>query len=350
MNLRNAFIKKESAKALYERIFSDVLKGQNLKASASDLTWYALVLSGWILSYVFGLNSSSFMEAAGFGLLLGFFSATSGLSCAHEMMHKAAFKSPLLTHLSGLIFGDIMVGVSAANWKNSHNIYHHNNTNVRGDDQWMDPDLVDVYNLRKLFKGRKLLLYCALPFLFFLTMVLWTIFSDLKVLTTRHHDKNSALKYHYGTGEYALAWVAKLLYFATLVPPFVVMPLGFAAIFLSVSFLVKGLYFGTVFLIAHTQGDVVHFPDFSQVSRKYSWEEIQILGSANFSPRSRIVTRLVGGLNYQIEHHLFPYVAPRLYPRIAPEVRRFAQENQLVYVEYRTLAQGFQAVVRFLTA
>ena len=62
-----------------------------------------------------------------------------------------------------------------------------------------------------------------------------------------------------------------------------------------------------------------------------SWADRQIVESGNV-PYSVPWTLFWGGINYQIEHHLFPSVHPAHYPRIAPIVRRFAEERGLPYV------------------
>jgi linoleoyl-CoA desaturase len=74
----------------------------------------------------------------------------------------------------------------------------------------------------------------------------------------------------------------------------------------------------------------------------------QIATTANFATRNRLVTWLVGGLNFQIEHHLFPRVAHVHYPQISRVVRQVCEERNIAYVEHTTFRKAVAAHVRHL--
>jgi len=254
MNLRNSFIKKDSTKVLYRKIFDETLRGQQTKATSVDFVWYVLVLIGWSASYIFALNSSGFLWMIVLGGCVGFFSATSGLSCAHEIVHSASFRSRFMTSLGGFLYTDLLTGVSSANWRNSHNLFHHNNTNVNIGDKWVDPDLVDMYKFKKIFKNRKYLLG-LFPFMFGAGMFAWTTFSDVRILISKVHDKNADLKYSYSKLDWSLTWVFKAIYLSIIIYPLFRHSLSEYLVFLFMWYQVQGLYLGIIFLIAPTQFD-----------------------------------------------------------------------------------------------
>lgn len=73
------------------------------------------------------------------------------------------------------------------------------------------------------------------------------------------------------------------------------------------------------------------------------WGEIQICESANFSERNIAITYLFGGINYQIEHHLFPNLPPHLYPQISKIVKKHCKEEGITYVSFPTWFHAFSS-------
>jgi linoleoyl-CoA desaturase len=84
------------------------------------------------------------------------------------------------------------------------------------------------------------------------------------------------------------------------------------------------------------------------VRTEHSWAVLQLRTTANFSTRSWLVTWFVGGLNFQIEHHLFPNISHIHYPKIAEIVRKTAEEMKLPYYEYKTFWQATVAHFGYL--
>ena len=74
----------------------------------------------------------------------------------------------------------------------------------------------------------------------------------------------------------------------------------------------------------------------------------QIKTTANFATKNKVISWLVGGLNFQIEHHLFPKISHVHYPEISEIVKAVCMEYQLQYIEYPTMRKAVVAHVRFL--
>ena len=72
------------------------------------------------------------------------------------------------------------------------------------------------------------------------------------------------------------------------------------------------------------------------------WLKLQIQNSGNFKTDCPIYTFVFGGINYQIEHHLFPSMSNSYYSQIAPTVNEFCKEHDIQYVEHHSLLEVFQ--------
>jgi linoleoyl-CoA desaturase len=116
-----------------------------------------------------------------------------------------------------------------------------------------------------------------------------------------------------------------------------------------VATLVAGFVLSIVFQLAHTVQDA-SFPVAIQPQNvmpdQFATHQIQT--TANFATKNKFISWLVGGLNFQIEHHLFPKVSHIHYPAISKIVKDTCKEFQLRYIEYPTLLSAIGAHVRFL--
>jgi linoleoyl-CoA desaturase len=92
-----------------------------------------------------------------------------------------------------------------------------------------------------------------------------------------------------------------------------------------------GLLLTTIFQLAHIMPTTKFpLPD-TKGNVQESWAIHQLLTTTNFAPKSRIMSWYVGGLNYQIEHHLFPNICHIHYKKISPIVKKTAQEFGIPY-------------------
>jgi linoleoyl-CoA desaturase len=139
-------------------------------------------------------------------------------------------------------------------------------------------------------------------------------------------------------------WGGKVLFFAwafaipLLRHPFpVVLATYFGCVF------VLGLTLSVVFQLAHCVPEAA-----SGAADARSWARRQVESSVDFARGHWLVTWYLGGLNYQIEHHLFPQVAHVHYPAIAPIVESVCREFGVRYSAYPTLREALGAHLRFL--
>jgi linoleoyl-CoA desaturase len=153
-------------------------------------------------------------------------------------------------------------------------------------------------------------------------------------------------------GDKITFWGGKLIYVVLMFGiPLLVFPwwqvlIGYVLIMLTV-----GLLLGVVFQLAHISGDAA-FPEpaLNPLRIESEWAAHQVKTTVDFAPSSRLLNFYIGGLNYQIEHHLLPHICHLNYPRLAPIVKATCDEFGLPYTCYPTWGQAFGAHWRQLRA
>jgi linoleoyl-CoA desaturase len=180
-----------------------------------------------------------------------------------------------------------------------------------------------------------------------LLYVFWIFFTDYKKYFSQRIGsvplKKMALKDHI---EF---WVVKVYHAAV----FVVLPIALLGWFKwMVGFLVMTMFAGfvlsIVFQLAHTV-EHTDFPvadDANKLPDEFAAHQIKT--TANFATKNKLISWLVGGLNFQIEHHLFPKISHVHYPAISEIVRNVCAEFHLQYIEYPTMRRAVLAHVHFL--
>jgi len=113
--------------------------------------------------------------------------------------------------------------------------------------------------------------------------------------------------------------------------------------------LVTGVTLGTVFQLAHCveEAEITPLPATNERMPR-SWAEHQLATTTNFCPRNRILSWYLGGLNYQVEHHLFPRISHVHYPALSPIVREVCAESGIQHMSHDNLGRALLSHIRFL--
>ena len=251
----------------------------------------------------------------------------------HELSHRVVFESGKLNDFLGRIMADLVVGISYSWWMSKHS-RHHANSNTAGKDPDVEKDFIifqaeDAVGL----KGIDKLMAHRQGYLFFPVLLLEginlhrhafiTVFSKGKV------DKRAL--------EIVLLTVRNVAYITVL---FTFMPLGMAFAFLGVQLAIFGLYMGASFAPNH-----IGMPILPRGS-KVDFLRRQVLTSRNIQG-GHVMNHFMGGLNYQIEHHLFPSMPRPTLRRAQPIVREFCRSRSVTYTDVG-LFTSYGIVVRYL--
>ena len=269
-----------------------------------------------------------------------------GFNIMHDGGHGSFSKYPVLNKMAAVTLG--LLGGSHFMWNMKHNIIHHAYTNIDGVDDDLDArPFLRMTSTQKKYPMHRFqhwyfwFFYCWLHFY-------WIFFSDYKKYFTRKIGdvplKKMDVKDHF------YFWVYKGVSYALfLVVPMFTVGVGATLIGFLTMTLVAGFILSIVFQLAHTV-EHTHFPMPNEDTGKMEdeWAIHQLKTTANFATRNRIISWFVGGLNFQIEHHLFPKISHVHYPVISKIIKQACREYNISYIEYRRMYQAVVSHVSFL--
>ena len=266
----------------------------------------------------------------GAGILLGMTMAFIGFNICHDALHGSYSANKKVNKVLGFIFN--IIGASTYVWNLTHNVVHHSYTNIVDHDEDIEiaPGLIRVHETDKSNKIQRFQHIYAF-FLYSLTTLSWFFRKDyLKFFKKDIGD--SHINKHPRSAYFNLFFYKAIYYFLFIVLPLLVMSLtwwqfliGFVAMNLA-----EGLVLGLVFQLAHVVEDTeIRYADNNCVED--AWAVHQLKTTANFAPSSKIANFLCGGLNLQVEHHLFPKICHVHYKRLSAIVKQTAAEFNLPY-------------------
>lgn len=272
---------------------------------------------------------------------LGFIGASIGFAVMHDANHGSYSTHPRLNDLLGLSIN--CLGASSFFWKQKHNIIHHTYTNVDGiDDDIAKSPVIRQCESQKWVPAHKIQHLYLLP-VYSLSTIFWIFIMDFKKYFSGKIYTTDAWKM---TAKNKIVfWATKIGYviFYMILPMYVWGFLPWLAGYFVLN-AVLGLTLSLVFQLAH----VVENTEFEHVALdetkhvETAWAEHQIRTTANFAMNNKVISWFVGGLNFQIEHHLFPKVSHVHYPAISKIVMEKCKEFHLPYNKYDTM---FEAIV-----
>ena len=252
----------------------------------------------------------------------------------HDAAHRQIFRSGRWNDWASLVIANLYAGMSYGWWNHKHS-RHHAKPNQVGADPDIDSGAL-VFTTEDLPKARTGLAA------WFAKRQGWLFFPLLLLEGLNLHI--SGVKTIFGRGEVKrrpveMAFVTLRLggYLALV---FWVLPVGMAFAFLGVQLALFGLYMGAVFAPNHKGMPIV------PKDAKIDFLRRQVLMSRNVKG-GRVVDEFMGGLNYQIEHHLFPNMARPHLRRVQPIVREFCASRGIAYTE-TTMLKSYGIVIRYL--
>ena len=291
----------------------------------------------------------SFLVCLGLWTIMGFAVAGVGMSVMHDANHGAYSASATVNKWIG--YSLLLLGGTVDNWKMQHNVLHHTYTNVSGVDDDIDSKLILRFSPHTQQNAvHKYQWYYAFAFYAILT-IYWGLLKDLV-----QYFRYKKLGVNKKTNKQNSYWllkvsITKLVYFFLfLVLPVLVSDIPFYQILLGflLMHVIAGVILSVVFQLAHTVEETEFpMPD-ANGNMENGWAIHQLKTTANFSRNNRLISWYVGGLNYQVEHHLFPLICHVHYPKIAPIVEATAKEYGVPYLENKTFMSAVRSHVSLL--
>ena len=276
--------------------------------------------------------------------LLGIVIGSIGFNVMHDSCHGAYSSKKWVNTLLG--FSLNAIGGNAFFWKQKHNILHHTYTNIEG----VDDDIAQSKLLRQSPTQDWMPIHqyqhYYFPVAYAMTIFMWVGLRDfMKYFTKRIHNTDIQPM---DRSEHIIFWVSKILYvvFYIAIPVYFVGWLPWLIGYVTMG-AVMSIVIALVFQLAHA----VEGPEFDAAGLddkviETEWAIHQIKTTANFAPGSKIISWFVGGLNFQVEHHLFPRIAHVHYPELSKIVKQKCDEFNLPYHSFPTLTDAIGSHIR----
>lgn len=284
-----------------------------------------------------------------FTIVMGVGMAGVGMNVMHDANHGSYSSKKWINKVMGgsmyILAGNVY------NWQVQHNVLHHTYTNIHGHDEDMEAGRVIRFSkhakwrrFHKFQQYYSVLLYGLLTFN-------WAITTDFKQTRRYLSKKLSYGKLPKPITQWSILIITKLIYMGVwIVIPILFFNIAWWKILIGffIMHYVAGLILSIVFQLAHIVEDTdMPLPD-KTGSMKNTWAIHQLFTTVNFSTKNKVVNWFTGGLNHQVEHHIFPNISHVHYSKISEIVRETALEFNLPYHEYKTTRGAIVAHFKYL--
>ena len=297
------------------------------------------MFSLYIIPYLLIITSTVTGAWAMFALcvIMGIAIGGIGLSVMHDANHGAYSSKPWVNNLLGLSLN--IVGGNAFNWKVQHNVLHHTYTNIHDVDEDISPRGVLRLSPHGEWNSFHRFQHLYAWFFYGLMTIVWVLVKDYARIVKYQKDGLVKKQKANIVTEWTILLLSKAIYVLYIfIVPALVLSVGWWQILIGflVMHYIAGFILAIIFQPAHViDGTEYPLPD-QEGKMDNSWAIHQLHTTTNFANKSRIFSWYVGGLNFQVEHHLFPGVCHVHYRKISGIVETTAREFGLPYKAERT--------------
>lgn len=317
----------------------------NYKLYTKSVLLFTMMILNYI--YLVFFTPTNTLIALSLCASLGFWFAAIGFNVMHDGAHASYSDKKWLNKLMANSLE--VMGGSSFLWHFKHNVAHHSFTNIEDMDEdiKIKPLMRTNDNQVKLKYHRFQHLYCL--FIYSLSYFIWIYVNDFKKYS-RKKIAHSVVIPEMNTHQTIQFWGAKVMY----VIVFILLPIlkvGLLATFLGhlVLLFTCGTLIGITFQLAHVNGETEFIaPAGDELLIENEWAIHQVNTTANFATKHKWHNWFWGGLNFQIEHHLFPKVSHVHYPAISKVVKKTCKEFNVTYAEFPTVASALRSHLKHL--
>lgn len=328
----NNKLEREFSQSVKERVNTyfdnnGISRNANTQMVVKTLTLVSLYVGAYLLVLFGNLPLWSIWLLC---VVMGIGMAGIGFSVSHDALHGAYSSNEKVNTALGLTFD--LLGANGYIWKITHNVVHHTYTNIHQHDE--DLEVAEFIRLSPHSEHKpihRLQHFLAFPAYSFAT-VFWAFIKDYKYFFKTHlgpyENKSHPLK------EWVILIVTKILYYTyTIALPLILLDITFIQWLIGFMSLhmVAGIILGVIFQLAHVVEQTDHPQPDENAHIDNHWIIHEMETTANFARDNKLLCWYVGGLNFQIEHHLFPKVCSIHYPAISRIVEATAKEYGVPY-------------------
>ena len=314
------------------------------------LEWYvkaALILLGFVSSYTWLVFfATAWWQAVPLTIVLAVSVVGIGFNIMHDGGHGAVSRRRTINRL--MAHSVDIVGGSSYLWRWKHAVLHHNYSNITGYDTDVALGVLARFTPHQQRYAHHRWQQWYIWLLYGLMAMKWQFFDDFRALILGRIGQHRIPRPRGSDLVWLIACKLAFFVFAFVVPlllhPFLIV----AALYVLFA-VVLGVGLSVVFQLAHCVEEA-DFPIVADDARSVdnTWAAHQVETTVNFCRGNRTMTWLLGGLNYQIEHHLFPDISHCNYPGIAAVVKDTCGEFGIAYKEHATFWSGMRSHFRWL--
>ncbi|MCR9249020.1 MAG: acyl-CoA desaturase [bacterium] len=276
-------------------------------------------------------------------VLMGFGMSGIGLTIMHDANHGSYSRHKIINRILGFTLN--FLGAYHINWKIQHNVLHHTFTNIHDFDEDIDKGVMR-FSPTQDRKGIFTYQIFYAPFFYALMTIYWLIAKDFELIF--RYKKKNLLKAQGLTLGKGLVHIVfhKVWYLIMIVAiPIFTMPIAWVHVvlgFLLMHF-ISGFILAMVFQPAHITENTSFYKVDENSSVENNWAIHQMHTTSNYGNGSLLFSWFIGGINFQIEHHLFPNICHIHYPQISKIVKATAEEYNVPYYSHKTFLDALRS-------
>lgn len=323
-----------------------IKKTGNWKLYLKSALMFSLFFAPYFLILTMGLPNWANLLLT---MLMGVGMAGVGMNVMHDGNHGTFSSKKWVNKLMG---GSIYIlAGNVYNWQVQHNVLHHTYTNIQDHDEDLEAGRILRFSPHaKWHRFHRFQHYYSI-FLYGLLTFNWAITTDFAQMYRYTKRKLSYGKFPNPVINWSVLVITKLIYATVwIVVPMLVLDIAWWKVLLGffVMHYVAGVILSVVFQLAHVVDHAEMPLPQEDGTMEDSWAIHQLRTTVNFGTRNRIVNWFTGGLNHQVEHHIFPNISHIHYTKIAKIVKQTAREFNLPYNEYKTTRKAIISHFRHL--
>ena len=313
---------------------NNISKNGNWKLYIKTAVMFSLLL---VPMYFILATSWPILVKLALFIVMGVGMAGVGMNVMHDGNHGTYSKYNWINKLMGASI--YLLAGNVYNWQVQHNVLHHTYTNIHGHDEDLEAGRIIRFSEESQWRRFHKFQHIYSVFLYGLLTINWAITTDFKQSKRYLKKKLAYGKLPSPFKQWSTVVLAKIAY----VTIWIVLPIVFSDVswwVIILGFLMMhytaGLILSIIFQLAHVVEDTeMPLPD-KDGKLAHSWVTHQLFTTSNFSTENKFMNWFAGGLNHQVEHHIFPNISHIHYSKIREIVKQTTAEFNLPYKEYQS--------------
>lgn len=323
-----------------------VSRNGNWKLHFKTVVMFSLFLTPYFLLLTLNLPGWSQILLT---IVMGVGMAGVGMNVMHDANHGSYSSKKWINKVMGSSMY-ILAG-NVYNWQVQHNVLHHTYTNIHGHDEDLDAGRIIRFSKHAKWHSFHRFQHYYSLFLYGLLTFNWMLTTDFKQTRRYLRKKLSFGKMPSPISQWSVLVITKMIYVSVwIVIPLIFLDIAWWKILLGffIMHYTAGLILSIVFQLAHVVEETdMPIPD-AAGNMKNTWAIHQLFTTVNFSTKNKVMNWFTGGLNHQVEHHIFPHISHVHYTKISQIVKQTALEFNLPYNEYKTTRRAVIAHFKYL--